>query len=144
MTTPRSDAVAAGQDNVWFVNLISPKLEKKNMEFVCSSGSLPVGVYGAEFIGAESYNENVDKFGPGCSLKFRVKGGQYDGQEVSRIVGAKLSPKSALAKFVTAFKGGAIEAGERVNLDTFKGVVGSIIVQPTESGSTRIETFLRS
>jgi hypothetical protein len=114
------------------------------MEFVVSSGSLPVGVYGAEFIGAEPYSENVEKFGPGVSLKFRVKGGQCDGQEVSRICGAKLSQKSALAKFVTAFKGGPVSAGERINLDAYKGVTGTIIVQQTESGSTRIESFLKS
>jgi hypothetical protein len=114
------------------------------MEFVCSNGSLPVGVYACEYIGCEPFTENRDKYGDGVSLKFRVRGGQYDAQEVSRIVGAKLSPKSALAKFVTAFKGGPIAPGERVNLDAFKGVCGTIIVAATDSGGTRIETFLRS
>jgi hypothetical protein len=33
------------------------------MEFVVTSGGLPVGVYACEFIGAEAYNENVEKFG---------------------------------------------------------------------------------
>jgi len=114
------------------------------MEFVVSSGGLPVGVYNAEFLGVEAYNENADKYGPGVSLRFKVLGGQFDGQEVGRICGAKLSQKSTLAKFAVALKGGPIEAGERVNFDTFKGTRGSVIVQPTESGSTRIETFLRS
>jgi hypothetical protein len=113
------------------------------MEFVVTSGGLPVGVYACEFIGAEAYNENVEKFGPGVSLKFRVLGGQFDGQEVSRICGAKLSQKSALAKFCVGLKGGPIEAGERVNFDNFKGTRGSVIVQQTENGGTRIETFLR-
>lgn len=114
------------------------------MEFVVSTGSLPVGVYAAEFVGAEPYNENADKYGPGVSLKFRVIGGQHDAQEVSRICGAKLSQKSALAKFAVGLKGGPIEAGERINFDNFKGARGSIIVQPTESGGTRIEAFMRS
>jgi hypothetical protein len=131
------------QFGLCFVCFVSFEIGVSEMEFVVTSGGLPVGAYGAEFIGAEPYNENADKFGPGVALKFRVVGGQHDGQEVSRICGAKLSQKSALAKFAVALKGAAIEAGERINFDNFKGARGSIIVQPTESGGTRIESFLK-
>ena len=114
------------------------------MELIVSSGGLPVGVYAAEFLSAEPYDQNSDKYGPGVSLKFRVIGGQHDAQEVSRICGAKLSQKSALAKFAVGLKGAQIEAGERINFDHFKGVRGSIVIQQTESGGTRIEAFMRS
>ncbi len=42
------------------------------LEFVMQSGGLPVGSYRAEFIGAEDYSENVEKYGPAVSLRWRV------------------------------------------------------------------------
>ena len=46
------------------------------MEFVCGSGGLPPGAYSAQFVGAEAYTENIEKYGPGVSLKFRVTAGE--------------------------------------------------------------------
>ena len=113
------------------------------MEFTMTSGGLPVGNYHAEFIGVEPYEENVEKYGPGVSLKFRVVGGECEGQEASRICSRKMTPRSALGKFAVALKGGPIQAGEAFRFSDHVGSKGSIIVSATDSGGSRIETFLK-
>ena len=95
-----------------------------NMQFTMTSGGLPVGSYPAKFMGVDKFEENIEKYGLGIILKFQVLAGEHEGEEASRICSAKLSPKSALTKFV--------------------GSTGSILVTETQSGATRIETFLRT
>jgi len=114
------------------------------MEFTVGSGGLPAGAYSAQFVGAEPYNENEEKYGPGVSLKFRVTAGEHVNEEASRICSAKLTPKSSLGKFAVALKGSAITAGERFNFAQFLGTQGTILVEQTDSGGSRISTFLRS
>ena len=108
------------------------------------TGGLPPGAYTAKFVSAEPYTENQEKFGPGVSLKWRVVGGDHDGEEATRICSAKLTPKSTLGKFAVALKGGAIASGERYNFANFVGVTGTILVEATDNGGSRISTFLRS
>ena len=113
------------------------------MEFTVGSGGLPVGAYSAIFVGAEPYTENVEKYGPGVSLKFRVVGGEHNGEDATRICSAKLTPKSSLGKFAVALKGGSVIAGERFNFANYVGTAGSIIVEATDNGGSRISTFLK-
>ncbi|MEQ1904758.1 MAG: hypothetical protein ABL888_11275 [Pirellulaceae bacterium] len=113
------------------------------MEFLVGSGGLPAGAYQAVFVGAEAYNENVEKYGPGVSLKFRVVGGEHNAEEASRICSAKLTPKSSLGKFAVALKGGPVIAGERFNFAAYVGTQGTILVEATDTGGSRISTFLR-
>jgi hypothetical protein len=114
------------------------------MEFSMGSGGLPPGAYNAQFVGAEPYNENVAQFGPGVSLKFRVIGGEHDAEEATRICSAKLTPKSTLGKFAVALKGGAIASGDKYNFAHYVGTRGTILVEATDNGGSRITTFLRS
>lgn len=113
------------------------------MEFTVGSGGLPAGAYSAQFVGAEPYTENVEKYGPGVSLKFRVSAGEHANEEASRICSAKLTPKSSLGKFAVALKGSAIAAGERFNFDSYVGTLGTILVEQTDNGGSRISTFLK-
>jgi hypothetical protein len=113
------------------------------MEFTVGSGGLPPGAYSAQFTAAEPYTENVEKFGPGVSLKFRVTAGEHAGSEGSRICSAKLTPKSSLGKFAVALKGSAITAGERFNFDSYVGTLGTILVEATENNGSKITTFLK-
>ena len=55
------------------------------MKFEMKSSGVPVGSYKASFVGAEEFNENVEKFGAGVLLKWKVIGGQHDGAEATRI-----------------------------------------------------------
>lgn len=114
------------------------------MEFIVSSGGLPPGAYSAQFVGAEPYTENQEKYGPGVSLKFKVISGDHAGEEASRICAAKLTPKSSLGKFAVALKGSAIAVNESFNFSSYAGTNGTILVEQTENGGSRISTFLRN
>jgi hypothetical protein len=113
------------------------------MEFIVSNGGLPAGAYSAQFIGVEAYLENQEKYGPGVSLKFRVLDGEFAGQEATRICSQKLTTKSSLGKFAVALKGSALAAGERFNFAQYVGTLGTILVEQTDGGGSRIATFLK-
>jgi hypothetical protein len=113
------------------------------MEFTMQSGGLPAGSYRAEFVGAEPYNDNADKYGQGVSLKWRVLEGQHAGNEVTRICSMKLTPKTALGKFAVAMKGGAIQTGERFSFASYIGVRGSLLVEATDNNGSRVAVFMR-
>jgi len=109
-----------------------------------SAAGVPAGHYPAEFVRAESFDEHANEYGPAVKLVWRVTEGEHAGEEASRICAAKLSPKSNLARFVTALNGEVIAPGATVDLLSFAGVRGLIVVDETESGATRVATFLRS
>jgi hypothetical protein len=50
---------------------------------------------------------------------------------------------SALGKFATALKGGPVSIGERFSFANYVGVRGSLIVEPTTSGGSRVAIFIR-
>jgi len=110
-----------------------------------SGGGIPAAAYEAEFVRAEKYEQNADRYGLGVLLVWRVLSGELAGEEATRIVSAKLSTKSNLYKFVQALKGGPVEPGEKVDLESFYSVQGMIVVDECgdEGGSTRVATFLR-
>ena len=111
---------------------------------VTSTSGVPAGSYNAKFAGLESYTENADKFGEGVLLKFKIVGGGHSGEEASRIVSKKFSAKSNLYKFAKALLGGDLESGQSFDFADFIGADGMIIVEETDSGSTRVSTFLKS
>ena len=111
------------------------------MKFIMKASSgIPVGGYAAEFVGAEEFE---NEFGPGVRLKWKALDGEHADCEASRICSQKLSPKSNLYKFVKALKGSDIEAGEEIDLQAFAGVRGMIVVEETDSGATRVASFIR-
>ena len=114
------------------------------MRLLMSKGGIPVGTYLAEFISVEAFDDNADKYGPALLLKWKIIGGNFDGQEASRICSKKLNPKTALHGFAVALKGGKLEGGEAFDFDDYLGAQGSIIVEETPSGSTRVATFLKA
>ena len=111
------------------------------MKFTVTAGEgLPIGSYAAKFTSAEPFE---NEYGPGVKLIFEVLQGDHQGQTSSRICSVKLSPKSNLFKFLQAFKGGKLEPGEQVDLLSFVGQQGMMIVEATEGGSTRVGSFIR-
>ncbi|MEC8554660.1 MAG: hypothetical protein VXZ82_06605 [Planctomycetota bacterium] len=102
--------------------------------------AVPAGGYPAEYVGAEPFE---NEYGPAVKLAWKIQDGEHEGNEVSRIVSQKLSPKSNLCKFVKALKGSDIAAGEEVNLQSYVGTRGMIVVEETESGATRVGSFLK-
>jgi len=104
------------------------------------TAGVAAGGYAAEFTGAESFE---NEFGPGVRLKWKVLDGEHADAEASRIVSQKLSPKSNLYRFVKSLKGTDIAAGEEVDLQSYVGIKGMIVVGETDSGATRVESFLK-
>lgn len=111
---------------------------------VASASGVPAGSYNATFSGLEKYEENVEQYGEGCLLKFKITSGEHEGEEASRICSKKFSAKSNLFKFAKALKGSDLENGEDFDFADFIGVKGMIVVEETDSGSTRVATFLKS
>jgi len=110
-------------------------------EFTMGAGGVPAGSYpSAEFIGTEDYE---NEYGKAVRLKWRILGGEQDGQEATRICSPNMSAKSALGKLAVALKGGPIAIGETFRFTDYVGVRGSLIVEQTQSGGGRVSMFLR-
>ena len=103
------------------------------------SEGIPAGNYSAEFIGVEEFE---NEFGPGVRLKWQVNNGERTGSTTSAMCSQKLSPKSKLYQFVKAMKGDEITAGEQIDLQSYLGLKGLIVVVESESGATYVESFL--
>jgi len=117
-----------------------------NSQFTFSNGSgVPAGSYNASFVGIEPYNENLEKgYGEGVLLRFKISSGEYKDAEATRVCSRKFSSKATLPKFAKALRGKDFESGERFDFADYVGTKGMIIVEATDSGSTRVATFLKS
>ena len=115
-------------------------------QFTFSNGSgVPAGSYNASFVGIDPYNENLDKgYGEGILLRFKITSGEYKDTETTRICSTKFSAKSNLYKFGKSLRGRDLESGEKFDFANYIGTRGLIIVEATDSGSTRVATFLKS
>ncbi len=114
-------------------------------QFTFSNGSgVPAGSYNASFVGLEPYSENIEKYGEGALLRFKISSGEYKDMEATRICSRKFSSKATLPKFAKALRGKDLEAGEKFDFADYIGTKGMVIIEPTPSGSTRVATFLRS
>lgn len=114
------------------------------MRFAVSNAAVPPGTYPARFECAEPFEDRQRLYGPGVKLKFRIASGDYDGDEVCRIVSPRCTPRSNLYGFAQALAGRDLVDGETVDFATFSGVSGLVVVEQTESGATRVEKFLRA
>jgi hypothetical protein len=111
---------------------------------VSTASGVPAGSYNATFEGVETYRENLDKFGEGIVLKFKITSGDRKGEEASRIVSKKFSIKTNLYKFAKALVGRDLVGGETFDFADHVGAKGMIVVEATDGGSTRVATFLRA
>ena len=118
-------------------------MAEKIGKLIMGSGGIPPGAYSLELMAIEKWTENSEKYGDGVIFRFKVIGGDHDGEETSRITGSKLTPKSSLKKIAVGLKGSDIEAGEKVDFQEFIGRRYMGVVQETDSGSTRVETLLK-
>ena len=114
-----------------------------SFEFTMGGEAVPVGTYKAEFVRVENFDsENLD-YPPAIKLVFGILAGGYEGTEVTRIVSKKTGPKANLPKFATMLSGGPIASGEKFTLTNFYGAVGTVVMEETEGGGTRVSTFIR-
>ena len=114
------------------------------MSFTMGTGGPPAGTYLAEFSRIEEFTEHLDKFGRAVRLVWKVLAGDHAGEEASCICSARLSVKSNLGKFAVALTGGPVSAGTEVDFETFIGARGTIVVEETDNGGTKVTTFLKT
>jgi hypothetical protein len=112
------------------------------MEFQVQGGGLPPGQYRAVFTGVAPFTKNVEQYGEGVELSWRVSGGTADGAIATRICGAKLTPKSSLMKFAQAFAGGPLLAGSTFSFAAHVNRGGTLLVEQTDGGGSRVSAFL--
>ena len=114
-------------------------------EFIVSSvSSVPSGSYAATFTAIDPFESNVEQFGEAVILRFEIASGEYEGQEASRICSKRFSTKSNLYGFAKAMFGGELKRGDKFDFAQHIGAKGLIVVEETESGATRVATFLRA
>lgn len=113
-------------------------------KFTVTESGVPAGSYNASFAGLEAFEENLDRFGEGCLLKFTILSGEHKGREASRIVSRKFSSKTNLYRFAKSLIGRDLQSGESFDFADMIGVKGMVVVESTEQGSTRVATFLRA
>lgn len=113
------------------------------MQFTATSGGVPVDIYDAEFCDCEEFeSETASSYGPAVKLSWRVLTGDFEGQIASRICSQKFSPKAALRQFAEAICGHELAPGENFDFADHYGVTGRVVVKETESGATRVDTFI--
>lgn len=113
-------------------------------QFTVTASGVPAGSYNATFLGLEAYTDNAEKFGEGVLMKWKITSGEHKDSEASRICSKKFSLKTQLYKFAKALRGSDLENGESFDFAHYVGTKGMVIVEETDSGSTRVATFLKS
>ncbi len=111
---------------------------------VSSSSSVPTGSYSATFTAIDPFECNVQQFGEAVILRFLITSGEYEGEEASRICSKRFSTKSNLCGFAKALLGRELKRGDKFDFAEHIGAKGLIVVEETESGATRVATFLRA
>lgn len=101
---------------------------------------LPLGSYTAEFNEIEQTNH--PEYGDGLAWKFTVRGGQFNGQQASRITGTTPTSKNACGRLLKGIAGRLPDVGQETDLSKFYGKRYQIIVEETDSGSTRVSAVL--
>ena len=103
---------------------------------------VPEGEYLGKLVSVDEWNENVDKYGPAIRFAWVITRGDYEGQEVSRITGTRVTKKTALGKLLRGLKGASIEPGEQIDPTAFIGREYVLRVEETESGATRVASVI--
>lgn len=102
-----------------------------------SAGGVPVGSYLAKFVGVEATN---NEYGDGLRWLFEVVSGPQKGVKTSRITSQSPTPKNACGKMLSGITGKPLTPGEDVALEAFVGKTFLVMVGPTDSGGTRVDS----
>lgn len=118
------------------------------MEFQVTAGgsSVPAGMYKGLFEGAEPTEPHAE-YGKGVRFKFKVQGGEQDGQEASVICGLEkpASPKNRLGRILGGLTGKAVEPGQTITVEQYIGKQYLLQVEAAPSGTgTRVATVMPS
>lgn len=107
------------------------------MKLQVTSGGVPAGSYIARFVGVEP---TTSKIGEGLKWVWEVTSGPHAGAKVSRITDTKPTLKNACGRMLAGVMGKALSDGDVADPAVFVGKSYCVIVGPSESGATRVES----
>ncbi len=114
------------------------------MKFQATTGGVPADIYEVEFCNIEDFESDAgSQYGPAVKLTFRIQTGEFKSQLASRICSQKFGPKAALRQFAESICGQELSAGEDFDFGDHFGQTGRVVVKETDSGATRVDTFMR-
>jgi hypothetical protein len=106
------------------------------MGFTIKSNEVPIGVYDAKFVGIERTTH--PEFGDGLRFEWCITGGKCDGKSAYRTTGTTPTPRNGAGKMLAALAGATATDGLAIDADEFIGRLYTVVVEATESGSTRV------
>lgn len=112
------------------------------ISFTVEAGGVPAGPYQAEFILAEPF-QGREEYGPALKLCWKILAGEHRDTKVDRLVSAKLKQGSHLYNFLVALHGGPLPVGQSVNLQTYYGTRGVIVVDAPEGSFSKVVSFVK-
>lgn len=110
------------------------------MGFTIKSNELPVGVYDAKFVGIERTTH--PEFGDGLRFEWCISGGKCNGKSAYRTTGTTPTPRNGAGKMLAALAGTSPIDGLSIDADEFVGKTYVVVVEATESGSTRVGSIM--
>lgn len=116
------------------------------MQFQVTAGgsSVPVGMYRGTFSGVEVQPPHPE-LGKGVRFKFKVVGGDHDGEEATVICGIDkpASPKNRLGRVLGGLAGSPVQPGQTITVDSFVGKTYLLQVEQAPNGTgTRVGTIM--
>lgn len=112
-----------------------------SLDFSMGSGGPPADKYTATFDGVVGSNHEM--WGAGLRWEFVICKGPLKGETASRTTKPRPTAKNSCGRMIRDLLGRKVEAGESVSVADLVGCKFKIVVEETDSGSTRIERVER-
>jgi hypothetical protein len=101
---------------------------------------IPAGQYLAKLL--EIKQTEHESYGPGWCWLFEITKGKYAGQTVQRTTAGKATKANATGKFMVALSRLSYDEAIKRDMDDFVGTECALIVSESESGFSRVESFV--
>lgn len=106
---------------------------------------VPPGMYSAVLVQVREYEQDGgNNYGPAMLWVWKVLGGKYDGHEVARVTGQRVSPKTALGRLLSGILGSLPPQGTDIDTDSLIGEEHKVIVSEADGGGTRVEHAVKA
>jgi hypothetical protein len=99
--------------------------------------TVPPGQYRGKFAGCSKSKPHPD-YGEGFVLDWTITAGKYAGERIGRVVGTRPTVKNAFGKLLRGLLGRQPQPAEDVDLDVLVGKEYWLMVEESDSGSTRV------
>ncbi len=101
---------------------------------------VPPSVYDAEFLGVEETTH--EKWGDGLLWSWAIAKGRHKGQTVYRTTKPTATARNSCGDFLKSITGLPLDQAKTKDVDDYAGTMCSVIIKESESGSTRVDSFV--